>query len=111
MTSKTVEERMEPVEAQGQAVARQMVQIANLLENALPIQPSPTPILTTTDTRHTRLERSSQTRTSHPVHPLLSRSQQLPQRESRIVPILPLPASPPAYHRLHTSLTLILRSQ
>jgi hypothetical protein len=44
MTSKTVEERMESVEAQGQAMARQMAQIANLLENALRIQPSPTPI-------------------------------------------------------------------
>jgi hypothetical protein len=43
MTSKTVEERMESVEAQGQAMARQMAQIANLLENALRIQPSPTP--------------------------------------------------------------------
>jgi hypothetical protein len=39
MTSKTVEERMESVEAQGQAVARQMAQITNLLENALHIQP------------------------------------------------------------------------
>jgi hypothetical protein len=44
MTSKTVEERMEFVEAQGQAVARQMAQITNLLKNALRIQPSPTPI-------------------------------------------------------------------
>jgi hypothetical protein len=44
MTSKTVEERMEPVEAQGQVMACQMAQIANLLENALRIQPSPTPI-------------------------------------------------------------------
>jgi hypothetical protein len=44
MTSKTVEERMEPVEAQGQVMARQMAQIANLLENALRNQPGPTPI-------------------------------------------------------------------
>jgi hypothetical protein len=35
---------MEAVEAQGQAMARQMAQIANLLKNALRIQPSPTPI-------------------------------------------------------------------
>jgi hypothetical protein len=42
--SKTVKERMESVEAQGQVMARQMAQIANLLENALRIQPGPTPI-------------------------------------------------------------------
>jgi hypothetical protein len=44
MTLKTVEERMESVEAQGQAMACQMAQIANLLKNALRIQPSSTPI-------------------------------------------------------------------
>jgi hypothetical protein len=40
----SLEEQMEPIEAQGQAMARQMAQITHLVENALRIQPSPIPI-------------------------------------------------------------------
>jgi hypothetical protein len=111
MTSKTVEERMELVEAQGQAMARQMAQIANLLKNALRIQPSPTPIPNdnqyTSSAPGTLVPNEDQPPSTPTPVPVPA----APPARVRIVPIPPLPASPPDYHRLHTSLTLILRSQ
>jgi hypothetical protein len=66
---------MEPVEAQEQAMAHQMAQIANLLENDLRIQPSPTPI--PNDNQYASSAPGtllSKTRTSHPVHQLRSQA-------------------------------------